>query len=94
MAVWHDFLPDTGNFHTGEIWIMDVKEKLIPYEEYRLTFDHVIHTEDGYDIQIGFPMRCKICFMEDYDKEHKAFEICKLFDRMRDEVMRDFDICI
>lgn len=73
---------------------MDVKDKYIPYEEYRLTFDHIVHTEDGETVRIGFPLQCKMCVLTDSDKRLIALEIEKLFEKMREAVMRDFDICI
>lgn len=73
---------------------MDMKDKYFPYEEYTLTFDHVMHTEDGETVRIGFPLQCKMCFTEDCDKEQKAINIRELFNRMSDEVIGEIDICI
>lgn len=70
---------------------MDVKDKYIPYEEYRLTFDRVIHTEDGDNIQIGFPVQCKMCFLTGSDKRDVAMELERLFGKMREAVMREME---
>lgn len=61
----------------------------IPYEEYRLVFDHVIHTLDGKTIQIGLPLQCKVCVSTDLDKRLVAMEIEKLFEKMHEAVMRE-----
>lgn len=61
----------------------------IPYEEYRLIFDHVIHTLDGKTIQIGLPLQCKVCVLTDLDKRFVAMEIEKLFEKMHEAVMRE-----
>lgn len=53
----------------------------IPYEEYRLTFDHVIHTLDGKTIRIGLPLQCEVRVLTDLDKRLVAMEIEKLFER-------------
>lgn len=60
--------------------------KLIPYEEYRLVFDHVTYTEDGATVRIGFPLQCKMCVLNS-DKQLIALEIEKLFEKMREAVM-------
>ena len=61
----------------------------IPYEEYRLIFDHVIHTLDGKTIQIGLPLQYKMCFLTDLDKRFVAMEIEKLLEKMHEAVMRE-----
>ena len=68
---------------------MDVKDKYIPYEEYTLAFDHVMHTEDGETVRIGFPLQCKVCVLTDLDKRFVAIEIEKLFEKMHEAVMRE-----
>lgn len=70
---------------------MDVKEKLIPYEKYRLTFDHVIHTENGETVRIGFPLQCKMCVLTDSDKRFVAMDLERLFGEMREAVMREME---
>lgn len=62
--------------------------KPIPYEEYRLTFDRVIHTMDGKTIRIGLPMQCNMCVLSS-DERLIAIEIDKLFGKMREAVMRE-----
>lgn len=64
------------------------KAKLLT-EEYRLIFDHVIHTLDGKTIQIGLPLQCEICVSTDSDKRLVAMEIEKLFEKMHEAVMRE-----
>ena len=59
----------------------------IPYEEYRLIFDHVMHTMDGKTIQIGLPLQCKMCVLTDTDKRFVAMEIEKLFEKIHEAVM-------
>lgn len=59
----------------------------IPYEEYRLTFDHVIHTLDGKTIRIGLPLQCKACVSTDSDKQIVTMEIKKLFEKMYEAAM-------
>lgn len=71
---------------------MDVNDKYIPYEEYRLTIDHVIHTEDRETVRIGFPLQCNVCVLTDLDKRFVAIEIEKLFEKMHEAVMREMDI--
>lgn len=61
--------------------------KLIPYEEYRLIFEHVMHTLDGKTIRIGLPLQCKACVLTDSDKQIVAMEIKKLFEKMHEAVM-------
>lgn len=63
--------------------------KSIPYEEYRLVFDHVAHTEDRKTVRIGLPLQCKMCFLTDSDRRFVAAEIDKLFEKMREAVMRE-----
>lgn len=61
----------------------------IPYEEYKLIFDHVMHTKDGKTIRIGLPIQCKMCALTDSDKRLIAMEIEKLFEKMREAVKRE-----
>ena len=61
----------------------------IPYEEYRLFFDHVMHTSDGKTIRIGLPLQCKLCALTDSGKQFVAMEIEKLFEKMYEAVMRE-----
>lgn len=61
----------------------------IPYEEYRLIFEHVMHTLDGKTIRIGLPLQCKVCVLTDSDKRLVALEIEKLFGKMHEAVMRE-----
>lgn len=63
--------------------------KLIPYEEYRLIFDHVIHTSDGKTIRIGLPLKCNMYVLTDSGKQFVAMEIEKLFEKMHEAVMRE-----
>ena len=68
---------------------MDVKDKYIPYEEYRLVFDHVIHTMDGKNIRIGIPLQCDVRVSIASDKKHIVADVEELFNRMREAVMRE-----
>ena len=61
----------------------------IPHEEYRLLFEHVMHTLDGKTIRIGLPLQCKVCVLTDLDKQFVAMEIEKLFEKMHEAVMRE-----
>ena len=70
---------------------MDVKDKYIPYEEYKLIFDHVAHTEDGETVRIGFPLQCKMCVLTDSDKRFVAMDLERLFGEMREAVMREME---
>lgn len=58
--------------------------KSIPYEEYRLVFDRVMHTLDGKIIQIGLPLQCKVCVSTASDKR---MGIEKLFEKMHEAVI-------
>ncbi len=69
---------------------MDVKDKNIPYEEYRLVFDRVMHTLDGKAIQIGIPLQCNMCVLSS-DKRLIAMDIDKLFEKMREAVMGEME---
>jgi hypothetical protein len=69
---------------------MDVKDKYIPYEEYRLVFDRVIHTMDGKVIRIGLPIQCEMSVLTS-DRRLIAIEIEKLFEKMHEAVMREME---
>ena len=61
--------------------------KSIPYEEYRLVFEHVMHTLDGKTIQIGLPIQCKMIASTDSGKQLVKLEIDKLLEKMHEAVM-------
>ena len=63
--------------------------ELIPYEEYRLIFDHVMHTSDGKTIRIGLPLQCNMCVLTDSGKQFVAMGIENLFEKMHEAVMRE-----
>lgn len=56
----------------------------IPHEEYRLIFDHVMHTLDGKVMRIGHPIQCKVYVSTAWDKR---MGIEKLFEKMHEAVM-------
>lgn len=70
---------------------MDVMNKNIPYEEYRLVFDHVIHTMDGKAIRIGIPLQCNVRVSIASDKKHIVADVEELFNRMREAVIREME---
>lgn len=69
--------------------LIDRQAKSIPYEEYRLTFDHIMHTKDGDTVLIGFPLLCKMCVSTDLDKRFVVMNLERLFEEMHEAVMRE-----